>query len=260
MRSKIEDEPLDIPGRYLYCVDCGNFTKHAVQLGKEENEEGEEHLIGKQIVCRICKVEQALLVPWGEKEWVDLRFANNIGLTLATLAGDQMMVQALMPEEEKVAEEPRSKRRPRKSVRVRPRYRKEPEINKERITQQLQREVEVRDAMAREMMGKLGKPKKSRRRPRKSVPVRPQYRKVPKESNKESKSRIGRIMIVLASLGIFHLILTYLAWNYRFFLWPFTYMWDIFDWIPVTMQTYLAGGAIVGGIVGWIVWRWRRGK
>ncbi len=107
--------------------------------------------------------------------------------------------------------------------------------------------------------GKVAEESKSKRRPRKSVRVRPHYRKETDLSVGKT-DRKGLIPLAVAILGVFHLLLTFLAVQWRFFLWPFTLAWDAFAWMPLTAQLSLAIAAAIGGgnVYAWILLRRRR--
>ncbi len=106
--------------------------------------------------------------------------------------------------------------------------------------------------------GKVAEEPRSKRRPRKSVRVRPHYRKETDLSiGKTDRKRL--IPLAVAILGVFHLLLTFLAVQWRFFFWPFTYAWDAFAWMPLTAQFGLAVAAVIGGgnVYAWILLRRR---
>ncbi len=94
MQEISEKERLAItPGRFLYCKDCRRFRRMAIEWDKSKGH--------KVILCRVCHEEQARLVPWSEEEWIERRFADNVGLTITTILGMKRVVAVIRGPEKK---------------------------------------------------------------------------------------------------------------------------------------------------------------
>ena len=106
MQTEKEKERLAIiPGRFLFCKDCRRFRRHAIEWDKSKRQ--------KVILCQICHEEQARLVTWGEEEWIEQRFANNIGLTITTILGTKRIVEIIRPPKKEEKEKKQQKRKAR---------------------------------------------------------------------------------------------------------------------------------------------------
>lgn len=89
--KKRPQEAALVPGRFLFCMNCEGFTRHAVFL----NGDGE-----KIIQCRRCTTVQARLVQWRKEDWVDRRYIDNLALTLVNIVGEKFVAKIFAPEDE----------------------------------------------------------------------------------------------------------------------------------------------------------------
>ena len=120
MKATTEKERLAItPGRFLYCKDCRGFRRMAIEpemvvVGEEEEEVLWDESKGqkqKAIFCRECLNEQARLIPWGEEEWIDERFSDNVGLTITTILGMNRVVGVIRGPEKKKEKQVKTKQK-----------------------------------------------------------------------------------------------------------------------------------------------------
>ena len=77
-----------VAGRFLFCMNCEGFTRHAIFM------DGDEKIIG----CRKCGSEQARLVQWRKDDWVDRRYTDNLALTVLNILGEKFIADLFIPD------------------------------------------------------------------------------------------------------------------------------------------------------------------
>lgn len=90
----MREKPELLPGRRLYCWDCNGFQRAKVYL------DGDPPDLRKVIMCRVCGNEQARLVPWGDDEWINSMFVENLAYVVATTVGLEAVASGLEMEED----------------------------------------------------------------------------------------------------------------------------------------------------------------
>ncbi len=88
--KKRPSEAARTPGRFLFCMKCAGFTRHAVLLDGKE----------KIIRCRNCGSEQARLTRWSGDDWIDRRYTDNLALTILNVLGEKFVANIFAPPEE----------------------------------------------------------------------------------------------------------------------------------------------------------------
>ncbi len=76
-----------IPGRFLYCIGCEGFARHAIFMDGDE----------KVIKCQNCESEQARLIRWNGEDWIDKRYTDNLALTVLNVLGEKSVAKTFMP-------------------------------------------------------------------------------------------------------------------------------------------------------------------
>lgn len=98
-----------VPGRLLFCHFCDEFQRMRVSLS------GEPPDTRKVIECRVCGQELAWLQMWGDSEWIDDRFVENLAFTALTMLGVKSLSRKFVMKQdaEKQAETPLKQKKAR---------------------------------------------------------------------------------------------------------------------------------------------------